>query len=311
MRAVTHDGSFHADDVLCWTLLSRLFPHAELERTRSEDSIAAADIVFDVGMVFDPGSKRFDHHMRGRPLREDGTPYSAFGLIWAHCGRDYVRSLQQDDVERIWTDVDETFVVGIDRLDNGIGQPSSNDVSSLIESFNAAWDQEEDNDQRFHAASEWAAIVLESQVGLSAARQRAMREVQAAADSSADPRILELNRGMPWQDAVFDLGLEELLFVVSPNNDFWYAKAVPPEPKGFGQRLGLPDEWRGLKGNELAQACGVEDAEFCHAAGFIAAARSRAGIMAMVDACLRSNDLEPIAQAPTPRADESIRWPRP
>ena len=301
MRAATHDGSFHADDVFCWTLLSRLFPDAVLDRTRDENRIESADLVFDVGMVFDPSNRRFDHHMRERPLRDDGTPYSAFGLIWAHWGRDYIRSLQQDDVERIWTDVDETFVVGIDRLDNGIGQPSSADVSSLIETFNAPWDQEQqDDDRRFHAACAWAALVLESQVSLSAARQRAMRQVQTAADARMDPRILELDRGMPWQEAVFDLGLDDLLFVVSPNNDLWYAKAVPPEPKGFGQRLSLPDEWRGLKGNELAQACGVEDAEFCHAAGFIAAARSRDGILAMVDACLRSNDLQPIGQAPKP-----------
>ena len=61
MRAATHDGSFHADDVFCWTLLSRLFPDAVLDRTRDENRIESADLVFDVGMVFDPSNRRFDH----------------------------------------------------------------------------------------------------------------------------------------------------------------------------------------------------------------------------------------------------------
>ena len=63
MLVATHHGSFHADDVLAWALI-RVFldPQAELIRTRDEGVIQSADVVIDVGGVFDPDSSRFDHH---------------------------------------------------------------------------------------------------------------------------------------------------------------------------------------------------------------------------------------------------------
>src|SRR5512139_750518 len=63
LRVVTHDGSFHADDVLAFALI-RVFrdPEAELVRTRDRDRIAAADVAIDVGDEYDPARRRFDHH---------------------------------------------------------------------------------------------------------------------------------------------------------------------------------------------------------------------------------------------------------
>jgi hypothetical protein len=48
--------------------------HALL-RTRKAELIETADIVWDVGGVFDAAGRRFDHHQRGAPVREDGTPF--------------------------------------------------------------------------------------------------------------------------------------------------------------------------------------------------------------------------------------------
>ena len=48
-----------------------------LLQTRKADLIEAADIVWDVGGLFDAESRRFDHHQRGAPVREDGTPFSS------------------------------------------------------------------------------------------------------------------------------------------------------------------------------------------------------------------------------------------
>ena len=63
MLAATHSGKFHADDVLAWALIKEfLNPNATLIRTRDESRIQEADIVFDVGGIFDEATMRFDHH---------------------------------------------------------------------------------------------------------------------------------------------------------------------------------------------------------------------------------------------------------
>jgi len=301
MKVVTHNGLFHADDVFSWVLISRLWPEATLTRTRDEDIITAADMVFDVGMIFDPATGRFDHHMRDRPTREDSTPYSAFGLLWQYLGREFLATTDTgDNVEAVWEEIDKQLVLEIDRMDNGIGNPTPNHISSVIEQFNAPWDLPDNEDSSFQKAVAWAAIALDNSITYAASRQRALKQIKDATQASSDDRILELATAMPWEDAVFDLGLNDLLFVVHPYNDLWYAKAVPPERGGFGQRMGFPEEWRGLRGKDLAAVSGIKDAEFCHAAGFIAAACSRDGIIDLLNTCLIENQAQPIQKRPTP-----------
>ena len=89
---VTHSGTFHLDDAFAYAVLRLAFglgaagvDHA-LIRTRDEAVVAGADVAWDVGAVYDPAAGRFDHHQRGAPVREDGLPYSAAGLVWRHHG---------------------------------------------------------------------------------------------------------------------------------------------------------------------------------------------------------------------------------
>ena len=60
----------------------------------------------------------------------------------------------------------------------------------------------------------------------------------------------------------------------------------PRELGSFENRRSFPADWRGRSGAELAAATGVEDAIFCHAAGFYASAGSREGIVALVAASI-------------------------
>jgi uncharacterized UPF0160 family protein len=79
---VTHNGNFHADDVFSIAAFKCIFSSFKLIRTRDFDIIAKADIVIDVGGEYDPEAGRFDHHQRGGAgERENGIPYSSFGLI--------------------------------------------------------------------------------------------------------------------------------------------------------------------------------------------------------------------------------------
>ena len=60
--AATHSGTFHADDVLAAAALRLAKPSVTILRSRDMDQLNAADILFDVGRVFNPASCRFDPH---------------------------------------------------------------------------------------------------------------------------------------------------------------------------------------------------------------------------------------------------------
>ena len=63
----THSGSFHCDEALgCWLLQhTDRFKSATITRSRDPATLAALDVVIDVGGVYDEASLRFDHHQRG------------------------------------------------------------------------------------------------------------------------------------------------------------------------------------------------------------------------------------------------------
>ncbi len=64
MRAATHDGTFHADEVFAIAALGMLGEPLEVVRTRKPDELSAADLRVDVGFKYDPAAGNFDHHQR-------------------------------------------------------------------------------------------------------------------------------------------------------------------------------------------------------------------------------------------------------
>lgn len=60
----THSGTFHCDEILACYMLSKHpdFAGHKVLRTRDQSLLDQCDIVVDVGSIFDPSKKRFDHH---------------------------------------------------------------------------------------------------------------------------------------------------------------------------------------------------------------------------------------------------------
>lgn len=61
----THNGVFHADEVLACAMLSKFtqeFKDAKIVRTRDQSILDKMDLVVDVGGVYEPEKKRYDHH---------------------------------------------------------------------------------------------------------------------------------------------------------------------------------------------------------------------------------------------------------
>jgi uncharacterized UPF0160 family protein len=81
MKASTHDGRFHADEIFALAVLNLFYPDLEIIRSRDENIYKNTDIIVDVGYVYDPDNLIFDHHQRSFSLkRESGIPYASFGL---------------------------------------------------------------------------------------------------------------------------------------------------------------------------------------------------------------------------------------
>ena len=66
---ITHSGGFHADELLSSVILSRLFPQAELSRTRDPQWLlpSAEKIIYDVGGKYNADAQVFGHHQQPSP----------------------------------------------------------------------------------------------------------------------------------------------------------------------------------------------------------------------------------------------------
>ena len=63
----THSGTFHCDEALAIAMLRKVpdYADATLLRSRDEAELARADVVVDVGGVYDASRHRYDHHQKG------------------------------------------------------------------------------------------------------------------------------------------------------------------------------------------------------------------------------------------------------
>lgn len=299
---VTHSGGFHADEVLSSAVLTRLFPQARLVRSRAPEwTTPGADrIVYDVGGIYDAPARIFDHHQRGAPLRDDGRPYSSFGLIWKHFGRDYLAAIPVPDafIESVHAAFDASFVLPVDLVDNGALSPDSAGLlagltlPTLLETLKPVFDERdtEATDRAFHAATAIARSFVEAKIEGMHAKLRAEALVFRAIETVGKGRVLELPMGMPFRPAIVKAGADHLLFVVHPRESDWCLTGIRRNEEGFELRADLPAAWAGLTESDLEAATGVEGAVFCHSGRFIAAARTREAALALADLAVRGSE---------------------
>jgi len=276
---VTHNGSFHADDVFSVAALKTIFPSFKLIRSRDLELIRKADIVIDVGGEYDADAGRFDHHQRGGAgERENGIPYSSFGLIW----QKYGVAICQDDQD-VANLVDTELVSKIDALDCGYVEGVHNGISlsQTIGMFNPTWQEDNDFDRCFDEAVDFAIRILSRFIVSAKSDINAQEIVAKAVENSADPRVIVLEKYTPWKEVVHTLSKQALFVIYPSESGKWIIHTVPAELGSFEDRQPLPKEWAGLSDQALQDVTGVDDAMFCHNNLFIAGAASFASINKM------------------------------
>lgn len=318
VRAITHAGIFHADDVTALAILVLAFGKVECTRTRDRDELseATADksvFVLDVGGKYDSSSRNYDHHQRQGelpPARPNGVPQAAAGMTWAAVGKQAIAAtvpgIEGVDFgamsDYILEQIDVTLQ-GIDALDCGYSKPkpevdkpvqwSRCTLSFLVSQANPiGLFGEDDLDQHFEEAVQMVIPVLRRMI-LSYANDFALQahvteRIQEAVEN--DLPYFVLDHGMPapvWAN-IAAKAPESILYaiIVMPGTGRG-VQQVPVKPDSFQGRKPLPEAWAGARAQELADIIGVQDDEFaqgvvfCHPGRFIAGHRTLSGAIKM------------------------------
>ncbi|ARD46480.1 MYG1 family protein [Colwellia sp. PAMC 21821] len=283
---VTHNGNFHADDVFSIAALKHIFPTFNLVRTRDLEVIGKADIVIDVGGEYDADTGRFDHHQRGGAgARDNGIPFSSFGLIWQKYGVEICQGNQE-----VAQAVDAGLVSTIDAIDcghvEGVAQGIS--LSQTISMFNPTWQEDSHFDTCFDEAVAFASRVLTRFIASADGGISAKSIVAKAIDNAEDPRVIVLEKYTPWKTTVHKLSEQALYMVYPSGSGPWRIQTVPVEPGSFEDRKSLPAPWAGLSNEALQEVTGIDDAMFCHNGLFIAGAESFESTMKMAAIALET-----------------------
>jgi uncharacterized UPF0160 family protein len=179
-RVATHNGRFHCNEVTAATILNKIYPSMTINRTRDGVAIMAADIVIDVGGIYDVKLNRFDHHQLecNEVFSEHHTiPMSSAGMVFKAHGIAYIMALcpscTPELAVRVHMYIYDKFIQEIDALDNrippGVVTNSvytiNTNLSSIVPKFNGPdTDNEFAQQIRFNDAMKYVGSALEISV---------------------------------------------------------------------------------------------------------------------------------------------------
>ena len=273
-NCITHNGTFHCDEVFSTIMFSKLLPEVIVCRTSDLEKANSDQYIYDVG-----GGELDHHQFGGNGERDNGVKYSSCGLVWKKFGKEIIKKYTEKDIDEIWKMIDKNLIQCIDAGDNG-QIPGINvdyrlvQVASIISEFNPNWDEDIDPDVKFEEAVKLAETVFDNSMKSSISKLRAKSKVDMAINDSKDG-IMTLEKFLPWKEFLLesDSSKAKLInFVIFPSNRGGYNIYTVPEKLGsFTSRKLFPKEWAGLKDKELQKVTTVETARFCHNKCFICA----------------------------------------
>lgn len=261
----THDGSFHADEVTAAALLLlfSLVDRDKIVRSRHQSDLAACEFICDVGGVYNPDLKLFDHHQQ-----DYQGPLSSAGMVLRYLNRQKIISQKETEF------FEHALIMGVDAHDNGKEMHGKGvcTYSHIISNFNPIHHEvsHEVQDKAFFEALDFAYTLLRRMWERYQYTQSCRQDVETAMKVGKD--FLLFDHNIPWMDSFFELeGVSHpALFVVMPSGEHWKLRGIPPSAEDkMKVRLPLPLEWAGLIEEELQKATGIRGAVFCHKGRFI------------------------------------------
>ncbi|HEY5259569.1 MAG TPA: MYG1 family protein [Rhabdochlamydiaceae bacterium] len=262
-------------------LLVGLIDRGKILRTREPKALEECEYVCDVGGIYDPKIKRFDHHQA-----DYQGEMSSAGMIWL-----YLKDQKIID-EPTYHFFNRSLILGVDAHDNGrvvyeIGHCS---FSQIVSNFvPVVYDAPADvQNEAFFQALDF----VHGHLVRLRERFNYIRECrQKVADAMAgNKKFMVFEEPMPWIDNFFDLGGEQhpALFVVMPSGGHWKLRSIPPNNEDrMNMRMPLPERWAGLQDQELKKATKIPGAIFCHKGKFISVWETKEDALKALDYVLQ------------------------
>lgn len=261
----THNGSFHADEVTACALLILfgLIDEDKIVRTRDQRVLNQCEYVCDVGGVYDPQRKLFDHHQ----VEYTGRLSSA-GMILLYLKEMGIIS------EGEYLLFNNHVIIGVDDHDNGRDHQilGVTTYSNVIANFTPIhYDASpEEQDAAFYEALAFAKGHL-SRMWDRYLYTHSCKEIVAEVMKNGEEYLL-FEKAIPWMDPFFELDGEHhpAKFIIMPSGVHWKLRGIPPTAEDKMEvRLALPQEWAGHLENDLKDITGIPGAIFCHKGRFI------------------------------------------
>jgi uncharacterized UPF0160 family protein len=302
------------------------YRNSKVVRSRDLKVLDSLDIVIDVGGVYDHEKRRYDHHQRGYDERFDEgkegtdgrcTKLSASGLVYRHYGKDVIReyypSLSEEHLELVYKKLYNSLLEALDAVDTGVEMApegaellyrDTTGLSIRVSRLNPRWNEVGANgespnlDERFEKASKICGEdfmgvltkIAESDIPARGFVEQAVLE-RKATDPSGE--IIKLSSGgLPWKGYLYEMEKEHsvdplIKFVLYTDQaGMWRVQAVTVEGKAFENRLSLPEEWRGVRDQDLESVTKISGSRFVHAAGFIGGNDNYEGALEMARVAL-------------------------
>ena len=260
-----HSGDFHADEVTtCAVLLFfDLIDRDKILRSRDQSKLDNCEYICDVGGIYDPERKLFDHHQ----FDYQGELSSA-GMVLEYLFHKGIIPCDEFELLR------DYLIRGVDFHDNGkpleeLGVCTFSDVIANYSPICYSAGVEEQNDA-FNDALDFAF----SHVSRLLERHRYVCSFKSiiAAAMEKDEEYLFFDKALPWIENFFALGGENhpAKFVIMPSRQGWKLRGIPPSDRELMQvRVPLPEEWAGFLEGELEKVTGIKGSIFCHKGRFI------------------------------------------
>lgn len=280
-KLVTHNGSFHYDEILATALLLEIYPDANIVRTRDPMKIQNVDIVYDVGGIFDPNLNRFDHHQRS--FNSTYSPkyqikLSSAGLIYKYFCEELFEKYEFTKESNIFEDIKEKiyneYFLSADAIDNGydiFGEIKPRTIADAVKNFNNYGENNsQSEDARFFKALDFVRIDFKNYLNYIFTDYVVSyhKLYSALNDLKGDIFITEEKLSI---DLVYDVDLKlgkNIKFVIFKSNEGARILTIPKEKGKFSIKYPLHPKWRGLSGDELSQLTKIPGCIFVHASGF-------------------------------------------
>lgn len=283
-----HDGTFHADEVTACAFLVvfGLIDRDKIIRSRDADTLAQCDFVCDVGGVYAPSERLFDHHQ----VSYKGELSSA-GMVL-----DYLRGKNVLTTDEFYF-FNNSLVLGVDAHDNGRSPQFTGycTFSHIIANFNPiSYDADDEAlNLAFFAALDFACGHIRRLHERYLYNRECRKIVKNVMVSSTI--CLFFDKSVSWLESFFSLNGRDhpALFVIMPAKQHWKLRGIPPDYERRMQvRLPLPEEWAGLLGDDLKVASGIEGAVFCHKGRFTSVWEKREDAIAALKKVLDLNGVK-------------------